>query len=169
MHDSRCLDLLTINIVLNIACLLNLMQVKTSLRIKRAATAWTAAILVLATVLALVRLPREILERWHYTQQQTINLSAFLATGDSGHLLAKPSQTIPLASAERLVTLVSDPSIRSILPWDIMPPVRTRTRKFAIAVARAVVRSVPCLAKRAAAYGLIRLDGRLTSIDLRSL
>ena len=126
--DSRYLDFLIINTVLNISCLLGLVQANRSFPDKRASAAWAGAIAIIVAVLAVIWLPRELQERWPYTQQQTTNLSAFLATGDRSHLVDKPFRTIPYPSAERLGNLAIDPTIRSILPDDIMPAAETRTR-----------------------------------------
>jgi hypothetical protein len=121
--DSRYLDLLAINVVLNVACLLSLVHAKAGYPIKRAGTAWVGAIVLMATALALVRLPREVLEWSDITRQKTINISRFLATGDNAYLTNKP-----YGSAERIGQLASDPSIRSILPEDIMPTAEARTQ-----------------------------------------
>jgi hypothetical protein len=126
--SARYLDLLTMSIILNLACLLKLVHLNVGYPINRAATAWGMAIVAIVTVLSFVRLPREVLERWHYTQQQTSNISAFLATGDSAHLIEKPLLAIPYPSAEDLINLANDPSIRSILPEDIMPTAEASTR-----------------------------------------
>jgi hypothetical protein len=117
--DSRYLDILIINTILNVACLLRLLQVKPDYA--KISAAWGFAIAVMVAVLAIVWLPRELQEWRTYTQQHTINLSAYLATGDKSHLADKPFRTIPYGSAERLATLADDPTIRSILPEDIMP------------------------------------------------
>jgi hypothetical protein len=93
--DSRYLDLLIINTVLNIACLLTLVQANAGHLARRTCAAWAGAIALMVAVLAVIWLPRELRERWPYTQQQTINLSAFLATGDRVHLMDKPFRTIP--------------------------------------------------------------------------
>ena len=43
-------------------------------------------------------------------------MKSFIATGDFAHLSGKPLLHIPLASAERLRELLSDPKLRAILP-----------------------------------------------------
>jgi hypothetical protein len=126
--DSRYLDLLAINVVLNVACVLSLVHGNAGFPVRCAATTWVAAIVLIVTALALIRLPREALDWWHHTQEQTINISGFLATGDSAHLTDKPFRAIPYGSAERLGQLASDLSIRSILPEDIMPTAEAHTR-----------------------------------------
>jgi hypothetical protein len=126
--DSRYLDILIINTILNVACLLSLVQANVGYPIRHAAAAWASAIAAMVTVLAAIWLPRELRERWPYTQQQAINMSAFLVTGDKAHLADKPFRTIPYGSPERLRNLASDSSIRSILPEDIMPAAEAHTQ-----------------------------------------
>ena len=127
--DSRYLDLLIINAILNVACLLRLMQANAGWPSRYAATAWGTAFALMVAVLSVFWIPREIREWWWpYTQQRAVNLSAFLATGDKTHLTEKPVRAIPYAASERLITLATDPTIRSILPEDIMPSSEARTR-----------------------------------------
>jgi hypothetical protein len=127
--DSRYLDLLIMNAILNVACLLRLVQVNIGWPSRYAATTWGTAFAVMVAVLSAFWLPREIREWWWpYTQQRTVNLSAFLATGDKTHLTERPIRAIPYGSAERLVTLATDPTIRSILPEDVVPAAQAHTR-----------------------------------------
>jgi hypothetical protein len=119
----RYLDILMIGIILNVACLLTLLQQNVGQPTKRAAAAWAIA-MVATVIVGSAFLPRQFAALWQHRQQQTINTSAFLATGDQAHLSNKP---IPYPSADRLASLASDPSIRSILPKDIMPTAELAT------------------------------------------
>jgi hypothetical protein len=155
---ARYLDLLIMSTILNVACLLNLTHLTEQYPIiRRTASAWGIAMIAMVLVLAFVQLPREVLRRWHYTQQQTANMSTFLATGDGALLAESLPMTIPYASAERLMLLASDPSIRSILPADIMPEREARTRTSKLILGGPLYRAFIALRRRLMFVGIFFL------------
>jgi hypothetical protein len=121
VQASRYSDILVVNLTLNVACLLYLVKFNKANLTKYATLVWATAVVVMVTMVSRAQLLREIPDKWRATQQETLNTSAFLATGDIAHLTDKPLLAIPYPTAERLAALASDPTIRSILPEDIMP------------------------------------------------
>lgn len=126
---SRYLDLIVVGVVANVACLLYLVSRVLDVRMRKVAIAWVIAVIGVTVLLAFATLPQNVNERALHGRKQTANLSAFLATGDVAHLKDKPYLEIPYPTAERLATLASDPTIRSILPAKIMPPEEVRATK----------------------------------------
>jgi hypothetical protein len=60
-------------------------------------------------------------ERGRQGSFQNQNVSNYLATGDIASISNKPSMHVPYPSSVRLATLLSDRSVRMILPDDILP------------------------------------------------
>ena len=61
---------------------------------------------------------------------QISHIRNFIATGDAGELSDKPMLHIPYPDAGRLAEFLADPTIRSILPVSIRPPIQLVADKF---------------------------------------
>jgi hypothetical protein len=64
------------------------------------------------------------------------NVEGFLRTEDPAYIEGKPFLDIPYPDARRLMRLLSDPSVRSILPAAVVPPdvPERRAGRFDLAV-----------------------------------
>ena len=67
------------------------------------------------------QLEAQLSEKRQQSEIQLKNTAAFLASGDRQNLLNKPFLALPYPSAEKLETFLRQPSIRSILPAEILP------------------------------------------------
>ncbi|MCI4677146.1 hypothetical protein K9U39_12855 [Rhodoblastus acidophilus] len=73
-----------------------------------------------------------ILQRHDDARIEEANLRAFVTTGDAAALAGKTIPQIPYPSAERLKSLLDDPTIRATLPPDVNPDQRIRPAVEAI-------------------------------------
>jgi hypothetical protein len=117
---SRYIDLLAVMMVVNFAALLLCVvddDQKNSTRVYPiGAAVWIFAITPAIASQAFFRIPAEIADKRITSEIQTLNLKNFLETGDFSHLSNKPHLDIPYPLPERLRQIVSDPTVRSILP-----------------------------------------------------
>lgn len=161
VHASRYLDVIVVGVVINVACLLYLVQSTAHRHVQRTAAGWLSIVIV-SVVYAGLKVPPFVMERWRQTQQQTVNTKAFLATGDQTNLTGKPYLDIPYPSAERLINLASDPSIRSVLPLPIMPPSETQLANSRLLLGGYLPPAVRLLAIVAMLLGVFFLCNRAT-------
>jgi hypothetical protein len=120
-QPSRYNDLFAVGLVLNFFALLVLM-------LRSAAGVRYRIALVAALWLGLVAFGFDVAanryREWLESHRsdgavQEVNVRRYLCTGDASHLRNKRTYDIPYPDAERLKTLLDDPSIRSVLPGTI--------------------------------------------------
>lgn len=125
---SRYMDLLALGTLMNFAVLLHLLVTARSshrrLLMARVATLWT--LLMIAGLLPLTwrNLARDMPEKRETMRRQEENVRGFVATGDPGWLNALPGVGIPFNDAAALAGLLSDPTLRAILPAAVRAPRR---------------------------------------------
>lgn len=119
---SRYLDLILVGVAVNATCCLYLVDSFDSTRLAtRLALAWAAVISVGFVIDAGINLPHALWERAAQGRQQTINVRGFLADANIEHYRNKPFLDVPYPSADRLAMLTRDPTIRSVLPVELLP------------------------------------------------
>jgi hypothetical protein len=122
---SRYLDIIVIALALNCACLLHLLRIARDIprghKLAVAAAALWLLVVLHGTVWRFMRntVPDLATMQLAY-QAQMENLRGYLATGDMNFLTNKRQLYIPYPDANRLATLVSMPSIRAILPPELV-------------------------------------------------
>ncbi|MEZ5276222.1 MAG: hypothetical protein R3F07_07580 [Opitutaceae bacterium] len=134
-YASRYSDLLAIGVITSataLAVLLNNSPQGIRRRQKTAILALAWSVLVVSGVVYHSfwgdrQHQRELL-RSHPAQIE--NLRRFIATGDPENLRDKPMLRIPYPDADRLAAFLTDPTIRSILPVSIHPPIPLVTDTF---------------------------------------
>ncbi|MBO9663789.1 hypothetical protein [Dokdonella sp.] len=123
--SSRYMGLLSLGIPVNVYFASRLVaQVRSSRAASRWAHAAAAVFFVFLAGALIDRTPgdvRLLSARRGQTQVQTENTRAYVATGDFRHL-QQPFLHIPYPSADRLRSLLDEPSIRAMLPPSIRAP-----------------------------------------------
>jgi hypothetical protein len=118
--SSRYFDLFAVNVALGWVCLCRIV----SGRVRFAgATVWLA--------IATIGLVQESQQHWRdfvlplqdRNLRQQANVRDFLRTGDSSHLLNKPSGDIPYPNGEALIQRLASPAIRNAMPVSVRLPV----------------------------------------------
>jgi hypothetical protein len=127
---SRYTDNLTINLVVGFACLLHLCITLTG-RPRRylivLAFVWVAVAGGGIIESCIERLPARIQRKHAESLIQETHVRTFIATGNVREFLDKPRLHIPFFNPAELPVLLSNPSLRSILPTNIrseLPPVQ---------------------------------------------
>jgi hypothetical protein len=133
-YASRYSDLLSIGVIATAAALAGLLN-STNTRINRSRIAILAAGWALLVGSGVVYR-----SFWGEERQQADLLQVhpiqighirnFIATGDVGALSDKPMLHIPYPDANRLAGFLSDPTLRSILPVSIHPPIQLVADRF---------------------------------------
>lgn len=133
-YSSRYGDLLAIGVIATAAALAVLLNLKTD-GMKRSKTAILAACWAILVVSGL--LYRSFWSERHHLADlrrvhpvQISHIRNFIATGDAEGLSDQPMLHIPYPDAARLAEFLSDPTIRSILPVSIRPPIQLITDRF---------------------------------------
>lgn len=124
---SRYMALLSFGTLVNVYFAVRLLRLPrssmASLRWARSA----AMVLVVVVAAALIRRTpldmRQLREELGYMKVQTENTFAYVATGDFRHL-QKQFRFIPYPDAQRLRSLLDNPTIRAMLPHSIRAPLR---------------------------------------------
>lgn len=121
--SSRYMDIFLILLPLDFAALLWLTGRREARMpvLRYAPAAWFALLSVGLAVAAPESAFEQAAERGAVTAIQEANTRAFLATGDIAALAGKPHMHIPYPDPARLAALLSDPTIRALLPQDIRP------------------------------------------------
>ncbi len=126
VNASRYLDLKTLGLIVNFAALLAVLC-KVETRTRRQAIAlvvlpglWLALVGIDFGKSAFRQIPSEIAEKGANGRTQTENLGLFLKTGDASVLHGKPLFAIPYPDPDRLAMLASLPTIRGILPPELV-------------------------------------------------
>ncbi len=119
--ESRYLDLFSLSLLLNCACLLYSVHITSDSSLRRklafgAIAVWLLLVLPGAVEQSLHKSALAMAERQTLTQIQTENLRAYLTTNDINVLANKPLLHIPYPDAQRLAMIASWPAIRAILP-----------------------------------------------------
>ncbi|WP_454692328.1 hypothetical protein [Achromobacter aloeverae] len=127
----RYLDLLSVGIVVNFACLLWCAQsLGTGARriIYILCVAW-ACYVAAGFYHERHEIGDEVAGKHRDSLVQQANVSGYLASGDRGYLYGKSRMDIPYPDPARLQMLLDDPAIRRILPSALLPPsMHDRTR-----------------------------------------
>jgi len=119
--SSRYLDVWVVIILLDYACLLYALNLFPISWLQRslapgATVFWLLLVLFGATKAIFTRTLPEIAQRAASYQAENLNFRAYLETGDIRVLENKPTLDIPYPSPKRLAQIVSNPSVRAILP-----------------------------------------------------
>jgi hypothetical protein len=127
----RYLDLLAIGILANFACLLWFLD-----RVTERKRVVARIVIVLWLGLVAVGMYRqwpimtaEIEHKRQIGLAEQANVTGFLRTGDKSYIEGKPFLETPYPDAARLIRLLSDPEIRTILPAAIVPANVTERRE----------------------------------------
>lgn len=119
---SRYTDNLSVTLVVGFACLLYLCISVTG-RFRRPllifGLVWGVVTVGGITEAASMRLPARIQRKHTESLVQENNVRAYLASGDIGALQNKARLDIPYSKAPELARLLSDPTLRSILPTNL--------------------------------------------------
>jgi len=133
-YSSRYGDLLAIGVIATAAALAGLLNLKKD-GMKRSKTAILATCWVILVISGV--LYRSFWSERHHLADlrrvhpvQINHIRNFIATGDAGELSDQPMLHIPYPDADRLADFLSDPTIRSILPVSIRPPIQLVTDRF---------------------------------------
>jgi hypothetical protein len=118
--SSRYFDLFAVNVALGWVCLCRIVSGRVRLA---GATVWLA--------IAIIGLVQESQQHWrdfvlplqNRNLRQQANVRDFLRTGDSSHLLNKPSGDIPYPNGEALIQRLASPAIRNAMPVSVRLPV----------------------------------------------
>ncbi len=133
-YSSRYGDLLAIGVIASAVALAALLNLKTD-GMRRSKTVilavcWT--VLVVSGILyrSFWSERRHLADLRRVHPIQISHIRNFIATGDAGELSDKPMLHIPYPDAGRLAEFLADPTIRSILPVSIRPPIQLVADKF---------------------------------------
>jgi len=118
----RYADNFSLSLCVSLACTLYLMLAVKD-RLKKPAfilgLGWFALVSGCLIFAALLRLPGKIIEKHEQSKLQEMHVRAFLYSNDVGELKDKPLMHVPYHNVERLANILTQPSIRSILPTNI--------------------------------------------------
>jgi hypothetical protein len=162
---SRYLDVFTVGVVLNFACLLYALGTANLSHVRRAialgATIWLLLVLFGATKTVFTQTLADIADREAHTRAQTENMRNYLATRDLRILQNKPFFDIPYPVAEDLAVLASQPIVRALLPPELInepSPYRSQQR----GLARFTGRPIDALKTYALRWGVLLIPTGLT-------
>ncbi len=122
---SRYLDLFTVGILINFACLISIAQEHISKQkgwTTLCVSFWTLTVLISLGLYAGKHVPADLAARRDTAIAQEINTRNYLLTGDFSHLKDKPFFHVPYPNSERLALILESPVIRSILPTNLRSP-----------------------------------------------
>jgi hypothetical protein len=129
IYASRYLDLKSLGLIINFAALIANLRATPRLRplvVPMLSALWLVIVGESLGLTALASLPAEISEKSENGRIETENLRLFLNTGDIATLQGKAVQAIPYPDPDRLAKLSSLPTIRGLLPVELVddPAVR---------------------------------------------
>jgi hypothetical protein len=134
--QSRYTDIFIIGVILNFAALLFLRSEPTESKQRRllscGAALWIFAVMLGAGQKAVGNVIDEVSFRYASGQRQIENVRAFLATNDFAALDNKPAFDIPFPDARTLRDLLTNPSLRAILPAELTGVAQRRPVRDAI-------------------------------------
>jgi hypothetical protein len=121
---SRYLDVLLVGIVASFAASFRLMveypaRMAASSVVGVATFVWVAVIAYYLVNGAILHLPAEIADKRETGLIETANVRAFQQSGDASVFGGKPRLHVPYPVPDRLVALLQDPTIRSLLPEEL--------------------------------------------------
>jgi hypothetical protein len=156
---ARYLDLYSIGLLVNAACLFYLVSSHYAFRRQRrlalaALAVWLLPVLTGITLTVAKHTIRDLAEKREIGRAETENLRAFLETGDVRALENKPELQIPYPDPQRLAEIVSQPAIRAILPPALVGG-DSVVRAQAHGVARYTGRAVEALKAGALRWGVL--------------
>jgi hypothetical protein len=126
--SPRYKDLFLIAVFFNVACAIvmaTIYQPKYGYKKTRLALGGWLSLLTGITLLnGFYQLPADLTEKRMYSQQQEKNVHNYVVTGNMAHLLNKPYMTIPLSDPHLLASILDDPRIRKILPYNLAQPLQ---------------------------------------------
>jgi hypothetical protein len=121
--QPRYTDIFILGIILNFAALLFLAGDQIDPKYRRllsfGAAVWIFAVTLGAGQKAIMNVIDEVSFRYASGQRQTENVKTFLATNDLAALDKKPTFDIPFPDAAKLRDLLTNPSLRAILPPEL--------------------------------------------------
>lgn len=123
----RYKDLHAIPVIINLACLLLLIQSYTGNWrhfIRMAGIAWIVIVSVSICNNGLKYLPDELASKHDWDLRSEANTANFIATGDINHLKGKPDNSIPDSNPDLLASIIAQPGMKEILPTNISRPLK---------------------------------------------
>ncbi len=164
--ESRYLDVFAIALLVNFACLLNLLSATRDLRLLHWFASGTIVLWLLLVLFGSAKnvFTRHIPELEHEREQardQTQNLRAFLETGDIKTLENKAFLAIPYPNAQRLAMIVSQPVIRALLPPELVGEA-SAARAQQRGLARFTGRPIEALKTYALRWGVLLIPAGFT-------
>lgn len=127
-RSSRYLDLFAVAVLVNLACLLALVQDHIGKRrswILAGGTLWTGIMLIALGVHVGTRLPAALAMKRDIGLAQELHTKHYLQTGDFDHLQNKTHLHVPYPHPQRLASILDEPTVRAILPFNIRRPLET--------------------------------------------
>jgi len=85
---------------------------------------WTGLLIAMTLFNGFYLLPADLAEKKMYSLEQEKNVRNYVATGNMEHLLNKPEMEIPLSDPHLLATVLDNPGIRKILPYNLTQPLK---------------------------------------------
>lgn len=119
--SSRYLDLFSLSVLVNFACLLNQYSFKNLFR-KSVVLLWAVVIVIALARSSYKDLPSQLNDKKRAGIAQTLNVQNYQRSGDINDLKNKPFQEIPYPDPTRLAMILSSPTIQKILPTSIQKP-----------------------------------------------
>ncbi|KAB2644004.1 MAG: hypothetical protein DVB29_03785 [Verrucomicrobia bacterium] len=119
--SSRYLDLFSLSVLVNFACLLNQYSFKNLFR-KSIVFLWAVVIVIALAQSSYKDLPSQLNDKKRTGIAQTLNVQNYQRSGDINDLKNKPFQEIPYPDPTRLAMILSSPTIQKILPTSIQKP-----------------------------------------------
>lgn len=121
---NRYLDLFAIDVLVNFACLVCVVEAWTAPRrlAAPAAVLWTVAVLASLGVVVHRHCRGGMEYRLRTARAQELHTRAYVRTGESHHLTDKPLHDVPFYKPELLAQILDRPSVRSILPSNLGCP-----------------------------------------------
>ena len=127
--SSRYTDLFAITVLVNFACLIEVVRIyvlKKQNYTTMAAAIWILAVLISLSMYGSKTVVGDLTAKTNSSRQQEINTKNYFVTGNFEHL-KKPHLEIPYPNAERLASIISSPEIREILPPNIGNAVKLKS------------------------------------------
>jgi hypothetical protein len=133
----RYLDLFAMFVLVNFACVIALVQGSSHFGTKRfrkpviAGIAWILAVLVSLSLRGIDPVKKAITDKKETSAIQETNVKNYLETGDKDQLRNKEFLHIPYPDPERLLMILSSPTVRSVLPGNLqVDPSNPRTGRL---------------------------------------
>jgi len=123
--SSRYLDLFAIGVLINFVCLIYLASEYVGKRrgwIITGVSIWVILVLISLSRYVDKHAPADLMVKRDTGHAQQVNVSNYLASGDSAYLKDKPIFYVPYPDSERLASILASRDIRGILPTAIRPP-----------------------------------------------